>query len=198
MTLKEKINGILTKYGVKLSVEEAAKVEFMAKGTTADGVEIMSPDAEFAVGSEIFYNDAEGNPVPLADGEYMIADGTVKIAVSGGRISEMETVEIEAEKEKDEAELSSVIEQLAQRLSDVEAKLAEKETALSAVTAERDAAKKEATDAKAEVAKLSKEPAATSVKKAALAADKKQEVDMPKSLANPIAQKIFEGLRKAN
>lgn len=184
MSLKEKINGILTKYGVKLSVEEAAQVEFIAKGTTADGVAIMSPDAEFGIGSEVFYTDAEGNPVPLADGEYIINDGTLSMVVVSGKITELEPVEIEAKKQKEkmDEELSSVIEQLAQRVADLESKLAEKETNLSAVTAERDAAKQEAESAKAEVAKLSKQPAAPSVKKAALSAAEKKQPNKPFAL----------------
>jgi hypothetical protein len=70
MKLSEKISGILAKYnikGIKLS-EEEKKVEMMAKGKTADGIEVMSPDAEFAVGSEVFITDADGNPQLTPEG----------------------------------------------------------------------------------------------------------------------------------
>jgi Tfp pilus assembly protein FimV len=197
MNIKEQINGILIKYGVKLSVGEAsetavAQVEFIAKATTSDGVEIMSPDAELAIGSEVFYNDEEGNPIALPDGEYLINDGAMTISVSGGKITEMEEVEIEAKKNKEEEEMSSVIEQLAQRIADLESKINTKDTELAAVN-------KLLTEQKAKVAELSKAPAAPSVKKAALAATPQSDVvELPKTLENPIARKIFAGLRKAN
>jgi hypothetical protein len=199
MNIKEQINSILVKYGVKLSVDEAAaaQVEFIAKATTSDGVEIMSPDAELAIGSEVFYNDAEGNPVAMPDGEYVIADGTMTISVSGGKITEMEEVEVEAKKDEEEKkmaeeEMSSIIEQLAQRISELESKINTKDTELAAVN-------KLLTEQKAKVAELSKQPAAPSVKKAALAAASQSDVvDLPKTLENPIARKIFAGLRKAN
>jgi len=205
MTLKDKINGILTKYGVKLSVEDAQKkLEFMAKGTTTDGIEIMSPDSDFAVGSEIFYTDAEGNPVPVADGEYQIAvdvgpnEGMFEVTISGGRISEIERVEVEAKKdEKDEAEMSSVIEQLAQRVAELEAKMSEKDTQLSAVNAELETAKSEKEKAEAKVAELSKLPAATSVKAAAHKSTKQEDEPIPTALQSDLARRIYAGIQKS-
>lgn len=200
MTLKDKINGILTKYGVKLSVEEAQKkVEFMAKGTTTDGIEVMSPDAEFAVGSEVFYNDADGNPVPLPDGEYVINDGTLDMTVVGGKITELEPVEVEAKKDKEkmDEELSSVIEQLAQRVAELEAKMTEKDTQLSAVNAELETAKSEKEKAEAKVAELSKQPAATSVKAAAQKSTKQEDEPVPTALQSDLARRIYAGIQKS-
>lgn len=199
MTLKDKINGILTKYGVKLSVEDAAKqVEFMAKGTTTDGIEVMSPDAEFAVGSEVFYNDADGNPVPLTDGEYVINDGTLDMTVVGGKITELEPVEVEAKKDKEkmDEELSSVIEQLAQRVAELEAKMTEKDTQLSAVNQELETTKSEKAQAEAKVAELSKQPAATSVKAAAQKSAKPEDEPIPTALQSDLARRIYTGIQK--
>lgn len=200
MTLKDKINGILTKYGVKLSVEEAQKkVEFMAKGTTTDGIEVMSPDAEFAVGSEVFYNDADGNPVPLPDGEYVINDGTLDMTVVGGKITELEPVEVEAKKDKEkmDEELSSVIEQLAQRVAELEAKMTEKDTQLSAVNQELETTKSEKAQAEAKVAELSKQPAATSVKAAAQKSTKQEDEPIPTALQSDLARRIYAGIQKS-
>jgi len=73
----EKFAPQLSKHGVKLSVEETpaaepAKVEMMVEGALADGTMIYSPAEVWAEGVEVFVMDADGNPTPLADGEYTL------------------------------------------------------------------------------------------------------------------------------
>ena len=164
-----KVNQIISKYadrlkafGIQLSAEgEITKEAQMAMAILADGTEVYSPDAEFAVGSELFVMDADGNPVPAPDGEHTTAEGKV-IVVSGGVITEIKEpemespeVEISIEEEKQAAfdgvsreEFESTINSLVEAF---EAKIAtlnaEKET-LSAT-----------------IQKMSKQPATDSVKK---------------------------------
>jgi len=164
-----KVTEIVSKYadrlkafGIQLSAEgEITKEQQMAMAILADGTEVYSPDAEFAVGSELFVMDAEGNPMPAPDGEHTTAEGKM-IVVSGGVIAEIKEpmeeepkVEIEIEKEEQAAfdgvsreEFESTINSLVEAF---EAKIAtlnaEKET-LSAT-----------------IQKMSKQPATDSVKK---------------------------------
>ena len=164
-----KVTEIVSKYadrlkafGIQLSAEgEITKEAQMAMAILADGTEVYSPDAEFAVGSELFVMDAEGNPMPAPDGEHTTAEGKM-IVVSGGVIAEIKEpveeepkVEIEIEKEEQAAfdgvsreEFESTINSLVEAF---EAKIAtlnaEKET-LSAT-----------------IQKMSKQPATDSVKK---------------------------------
>lgn len=140
---------LLEKHGVKLSAVEAptevateeTKVEMMVEGALADGTYIASPASEWVEGVEIFVMDAEGNPQPLADGEYQLDNGKI-IVVSEGKIAsikEMETpeeevkIEIEAteqaveetySKDQVEALLNNVISEFSTKLSAVEEKLA--------------------------------------------------------------------------
>lgn len=139
---------LLEKHGVKLSAVEApaevateeTKVEMMVEGALADGTYIASPASEWVEGVEIFVMDAEGNPQPLADGEYQLDNGKM-IVVSEGKIAsikEMETeveIEVEAEateqaveetysKDQVEALLNNVISEFSTKLSAVEEKLA--------------------------------------------------------------------------
>jgi hypothetical protein len=146
-----KHGALLKKHGIKLSV---AELKFVATASTSDGIDIMSPDDEFAVGSEVFYNDADGNPVPLADGTYSINDGATNITVADGVITEIQSTD---SGEPSSEELAGVISDLSQRLSDVEAKLAGSEAKLSAATKRAEAAEE----------KLRKAPAARSVKQGA-------------------------------
>jgi len=164
-----KVSEIVSKYadrlkafGIQLSAEgEITKEAQMAMAILADGTEVYSPDAEFAVGSELFIMDGDGNPVPAPDGEHTTAEGKV-IVVAGGVITEIKEpmeeepkVEIEIEEEKQAAfegvskeEFESTINSLVEAF---EAKIAtlnaEKET-LSAT-----------------IEKMSKQPAVDSVKK---------------------------------
>jgi len=101
----------LAKHGVKLSVEETApeatKVEMMAEGALADGTMIYSNADAFAEGVEVFVMDADGNPIPLADGEYTMDNGMTIVVAAGiiesmaEAITEEPTVEIEVEQEDD-------------------------------------------------------------------------------------------------
>ena len=164
-----KVTEIVSKYadrlkafGIQLSAEgEITKEAQMAMAILADGTEVYSPDAEFAVGSELFVMDAEGNPMPAPDGEHTTAEGKM-IVVSGGVIAEIKEpveeepkVEIEIEKEEQAAfdgvsreEFESTINSLMEAFEAKIASLnAEKETLSSAIE------------------KMSKQPATDSVKK---------------------------------
>jgi len=149
----EKFAPQLSKHGVKLSVEETpaaepAKVEMMAEGALADGTMIYSPAAEWAEGVEIFVMDADGNPSPLADGEYTLDNGK-KIVVASGVIASIEevvteepSVEVTVEqevaetysKEQVEGLLKNVIAEFEAKLSAAEAKIVELSQAPAAVT----------------------------------------------------------------
>ena len=151
----------LSKHGVKLSVEEttateSTKVEMMAEGALMDGTMIYSPAAEWAEGVEIFVMDADGNPSPLADGEYTLDNGK-KIVVASGLIASIEEVEaeepsIEVTVEQEVAETYSK-EQVEGLLNNI---ISEFEAKLSA--------------AEKQITELSKAPAATTVKQSRQAA----------------------------
>jgi hypothetical protein len=151
----------LSKHGVKLSVEEtpaveSTKVEMMVEGALMDGTMIYSPAAEWAEGVEVFVMDAEGNPTPLADGEYSLDNGK-KIVVASGLIAsiadaEEPSTEVEVTVEQEVAETYSK-EQVEGLLKNV---ISEFEAKLSA--------------AEAKITELSKAPAATTVKQARQAA----------------------------
>ena len=171
-----KVSEIVSKYadrlkafGIQLSAEgEITKEAQMAMAVLADGTEVYSPDAEFAVGSELFIMDGDGNPVPAPDGEHTTAEGKV-IVVASGVITEIKEpmeeepkVEIEIEEEKQAAfegvskeEFESTINSLVEAFEAKIASLnAEKETLSSTIE------------------KMSKQPAVDSVKKVAPVAQK--------------------------
>ena len=164
-----KVSEIVSKYadrlkafGIQLSAEgEITKEAQMAMAILADGTEVYSPDAEFAVGSELFIMDGDGNPVPAPDGEHTTAEGKM-IVVAGGVITEIKEpmeeepkVEVTIEEEKQAAfegvskeEFESTINSLVEAFeAKIAALNAEKETLSSTIE------------------KMSKQPAVDSVKK---------------------------------
>ena len=152
-----KFTPMLSKHGIKLSVEEtpspeATPVAMAVEGALSDGTMIYSSADAFAEGVEVFVMDADGNPTPLADGEYTLDNG-ITIVVAAGviesmaeAITEEPTVEIEVEQEVAETYSKEQVEGLLNNIiTEFEAKLS--------------AAEKKITE-------LSKAPAATTVKQA--------------------------------
>ena len=143
----------LSKHGVKLSVEETAAPEatpvaMAVEGALADGTMIYSNADAWAEGVDIFVMDADGNPTPLADGEYTLDNG-MTIVVSNGviesmaeAITEEPSVEIEVEqevaetysKEQVEALLNNIISEFETKLSAAESKITELSQAPAATT----------------------------------------------------------------
>jgi DNA repair exonuclease SbcCD nuclease subunit len=113
----------------------------MIEGALADGTFISSPAEEWVEGVEIYVMDAEGNPQPLADGEYTLDNGKM-IVVSEGKIASIKEMEVEEEvkieveaevteqsveetysKDQVEALLNNVISEFSTKLSAIEEKL---------------------------------------------------------------------------
>lgn len=152
---------MLEKHGVKLSAaEETVTIEMAVEGALADGTAIFSPASEWVEGVEIYVMDAEGNPIPLADGEYQLDNGKI-IVVSEGKVASIaeaptneEEIPVEEEqaveetysKDQVEAMLNNIINEFSTKLSAVEAQLSE---------------------ANSKIVELSKAPAINSVKQRA-------------------------------
>ena len=104
MTLKERISEIFDKYSVQLEVQEKAEVKF-AVATLDSGQEIQTDADAFAVGASVFVVNDEGEQIPLPDGEYTLADGSMIVVAEGAivEVNEASTEpEVEAEEEKEE------------------------------------------------------------------------------------------------
>lgn len=168
----------LAQHGVKLSSEEQEKKELeamalMSEAMLDNGNKIYTPAAEFAEGAEIFTMDENGNSQPLADGDYMTADG-ITITVVDGKISSMlkpedmpeaETeVEVEVEQSNEEVAATTVTKEYVDELvgnivAKFNAETEQKQATINALT-------KELNDIKAKYNVLSKQAATVSVKQA--------------------------------
>jgi len=156
-----KFTPMLSKHGIKLSVEETAAPEatpvaMAVEGALADGTMIYSSADAFAEGVDVFVMDADGNPTPLADGEYTMDNGMTIVVAAGviesmaEAITEEPTVEVSIEQEVAETYSKEQVEGLLNNIiTEFEAKLS--------------AAEKQITE-------LSKAPAATTVKQSRQAA----------------------------
>ena len=168
--IKNQIKAVFQKYniepsalGIKFEDESAdaaeataTEVKFAVEGTLADGTKIYSTADEWTVGVDIYTQDAEGNPVPVPMGEYILEDGVTKVYVAtDGIISEIEREEQSTEMSSED--LVAVIGQLSERIAALEVE----KTELAAAV---ESAKKDTDTVKAELASVKKAPAVPSVK----------------------------------
>lgn len=168
--IKNQIKAVFAKYniepsalGIKFEDESAdaaeataTEVKFAVEGTLADGTKIYSTADEWTVGVDIYTQDAEGNPVPVPAGEYILEDGVTKVYVAtDGIISEIEREEQSTEMSSED--LVAVIGQLSERIAALEVE----KTELAAAV---ESAKKDTETVKAELASVKKAPAVPSVK----------------------------------
>lgn len=167
--IKEQIKSVFNKYGIDPSTvgikfeEETAAAEapatelkFAVEGTLADGTKIYSTASEWVVGVDIYTTDAEGNPVPVPAGVYLLEDGVTSVTVGeDGMVAEIEREEQSTEMSSED--LVAVIGQLSERIAALEGE----KTELAAAV---ESAKNDAEAIKAELASVKKAPAVPSVK----------------------------------
>jgi len=165
--IKEQIKATFEKFGIdaaahgiKFEEETAApaatEITLAAEGTLADGTKIYSTANDWAVGVDIYTMDADGNPVPVPAGEYLLEDGVTKVIVGeDGMIAEISKEEQSTEMSSED--LVAVIGSLSERIAALESE----KTALSAEVAN---AKNEVDSVKAELSSVKKAPAAPSIK----------------------------------
>lgn len=129
MEVKDRIYQIMAKaqeklsaHGIKLSVDETTEVtkeetaealKFMVETALEDGTIVFTPAESWDLGVEIYTKDADGNPVAVADGDYIVADGTV-LSVLDGKVSAItpkveDEVEVEVTVEAEQAEQAEVL-----------------------------------------------------------------------------------------
>lgn len=167
--IKEQIKSVFNKYGIdpssvgiKFEEETAAaeapatELQFAVEGTLQDGTKIYSTANEWTVGVDIYTQDAEGNPVPVPAGDYLLEDGVTKVTVGeDGMVAEISKEEQSTEMSSED--LVAVIGQLSERIAALEGE----KTELAAAV---ESAKKDAEAVKAELASVKKAPAVPSVK----------------------------------
>ena len=166
MSFKTNLLDILSKFKDSPSIKEViqslegdvapTKVECAKSGVIADGSTIETP-TDFVIDAEVYTTDADGNQMPVPDGDYVV-DGMTAIVVVAGKIAEVSTMAEEAVDTEMSAEVSAIIEGLVTRIASLEEANATINTNLSAITTERDTLN-------VRIAELSKQAAVVSVKK---------------------------------
>jgi hypothetical protein len=165
--IKNQIKAVFAKYniepsalGIKFEDESteapATELQFMVEGTLSDGTKIYSTASEWVAGVDIYTRDAEGNPVPVPAGEYILEDGVTMVSVTeDGVIATIGEMEVETEMSSED--LVAVIGQLSERIAALETE----KTELAAAV---ETANNEVKLVKAELASVKKAPAVASVK----------------------------------
>lgn len=165
--IKNQIKAVFAKYniepsalGIKFEDESteapATELQFMVEGTLSDGTRIYSTASEWVAGVDIYTQDAEGNPVPVPAGTYVLEDNVTTVVVGeDSMVAEITTVEVETEMSSED--LVAVIGQLSERIAALEVEKTELAAAI-------ETAKNETASVKSELASVKKAPAVPSVK----------------------------------
>ena len=165
--IKNQIKAVFQKYniepsalGIKFEDESteapATELQFMVEGTLSDGTRIYSTASEWVAGVDIYTRDAEGAPVPVPAGTYVLEDNVTTVVVGeDSMVAEITTVEVETEMSSED--LVAVIGQLSERIAALEVE----KTELAAAV---ESAKKDTDAVRAELASVKKAPAVPSVK----------------------------------
>jgi len=147
----------------------------MVETALEDGTIVFTPAESWDLGVEIYTKDADGNPVAVADGDYIVADGTV-LSVLDGKVSAItpkaeDEVEVEVTVEAEQAEvltkqyvddaLTALTEQFNNLKAEFEKIVSSKEIEMAEVSKELDTVK-------AAYTALSTQAAAVSVKQTAV------------------------------
>jgi hypothetical protein len=166
--IKEQIKSVFNKYGIDPSTvgikfeEEATaeapatELQFAVEGTLSDGTKIYSTANEWVAGVDIYTQDAEGNPVSVPAGEYMLEDGVTMVTVGeDGMVASIGAMEVETEMSSED--LVSVISTLSEQI-------ASQNTRISALEGEKTELAAALAASKTELASVKKAPAVPSVK----------------------------------
>jgi hypothetical protein len=190
MEVKDRIYQIMAKaqeklsvHGIKLSTEvtkeeTAEALKFMVETALEDGTIVFTPAESWDLGVEIYTKDIDGNPVAVADGDYIVADGTV-LSVLDGKVSAItpkaeDEVEVEVTVEAEQAEQAEVLTKqyvddaltaLTEQFNNLKAEF---EKIVSSKEIEMAEVSKELDTVKAAYSALSSQAAAVSVKQTAV------------------------------
>ena len=156
----EKYSATLKAHGIKLEGVET-QVEMKVVGKLADGTEVRSSADSIAEGVDLFIVDAEGKEIPAPVGEHTLEDGSIVVVETEGIVKSISAkMDDEMTAEQIQQNMDTLMGKLEELSVENESLKAENESLKSGKTASEDEVKQ----LKAEVLKLKKQPAATSVK----------------------------------
>tara|TARA_R110002126_G_scaffold33246_1_gene104117 strand:+ start:817 stop:1458 length:642 start_codon:yes stop_codon:yes gene_type:complete len=119
MTLQKRINELFSKFN--LSLETIQKSELKAEATLENGTVIHTDAESFEEGALVYVLNEEGEKIPLPEGDYTMADGSVISIAESGVVSKSEgSGEEEALKEDSKEELAEdeVIEEVEEEVKE--------------------------------------------------------------------------------
>jgi hypothetical protein len=162
---KQRIKELFQKLSVdskELGIQLESDIKLESEAKLADGSMIYSSASEWAVGSDVFTKDAEGNAVPAPAGEYQLENGSMVIVDDNGLVAEIKTPDMEEEMSKED--MFAIVTSLADRISALEQERTALVEELSAEKKKNEKISGDLTSMRTELSSLKKAPAASSVK----------------------------------
>ncbi len=185
--LYEKNKAYFKKHNIKLSAD--TPLEFMAEAKLMDGTVIKSTAAEWGAGADAYMIDADGVETPLAAGSYELEGGLMLVIGDDGLVAEVKEVEVE-EEEMSAEDARELIAALSARNTELETQLAAANATKETTSTELGEVKVQLSAKTAEVERLKKKPAATSVTEDfSAAASTTKEADLVQRIKNKMQNK---------
>jgi hypothetical protein len=149
-------------HGLLFEAEAPAEVKFSSEATLQDGTKIYSTADAWAPGVDAFSQDADGNTVPLAEGDYTLEDGTVLSIGPDGMVAALTPVEVETEMSTED--IAKVLDSVLERVAALEASNSTLQTELAQEKNNSATVGLELAQVKEKYTKLKQSPAVASVR----------------------------------
>ncbi len=89
MTISERVQEVFQRFNVNLTVTEEPRTE-LAEAVLENGTVIYTDADDFSEGAEAYIINDEGERIPLPQGDYTLADGSVLKIADGGKVAGVE------------------------------------------------------------------------------------------------------------
>lgn len=197
MNFKERLLATFQKHNIdakSVGIALAEEVKLEVEGKLMDGTSVFTSAESFAVGSDVYTKDEQGNNVPAVAGEYVMEDGTTIVVGEDGMVAEIGQKEMEAEMSSED--FFAAIDKLSERISALEGVNAELSQELSTEKARVAELSKDLTTTKTELSSIRKTPAATSVKDKQVSLAKNAPVQEKSFAQMTLRERIQSNLQK--
>ena len=202
MNFKERLLATFQKHNIdakSVGIALAEEVKLEIEGKLMDGTSVFTSAETFAVGSDVYTKDEQGNNVPAVAGEYVMEDGTTIVVGEDGMVAEIKEKEMEAEMSSED--FFAAIDKLSERIAALEGVNTQLSQELSNEKARVAELSKDLNTTKTELSAIRRTPAASSVKEKSVSLAKSapvQEIYNNQITLNKTIEKENTSLREKN
>lgn len=196
MNFKERLLATFQKHNIdakSVGIALAEEVKLEIEGKLMDGTSVFTSAETFAVGSDVYTKDEQGNNVPAVAGEYVMEDGTTIVVGEDGMVAEIKEKEMEAEMSSED--FFAAIDKLSERIAALEGVNTQLSQELSNEKARVAELSKDLNTTKTELSAIRRTPAASSVKEKSVSLAKSAPVQEKSFAQMTLRERIMSNIK---